>query len=115
MPPQPTATPQQRGPVYQNPVAYVPRPGTPPTGTQYRYPAGPMPPTNAMGTAGLVLGLLGLFLFFLLPLGIIFSGVGISRAGSRRLPGGSAKAGLAVSLIGSFGWIMVAVIVRSQR
>lgn len=73
-----------------------------------------MPATNGMGTAGLTLSLIGLFLPCLLPFAIIFSGVGVSRAKSDVLPDGPAKAGLAVSLIGTFGWIIVAIIIKSR-
>ncbi len=115
----PRATPAQPGPtpprpVYQNPVAYGQRPGTPPSGTRYRYPVGAVQASNGMGTAGLTLALIGLFLPCLLLFGIIFSGVGVSRARSGSLPDGPAKAGLAISLIAAFGWIIVAVIVHNR-
>ena len=82
-------------------MAYQPQP-------QQAYPA---QPSNGMGTAALVLGILGLVFSFvpvigviawpLVILGIVFGGVGISKAG--QVPGmssGTAVAGLACSLVG---------------
>ena len=115
----PRATPTPPGPTplpgYQGPVgAYGPRPGTPPSGMQYRYPATAVTRTNGMGTAGLTLSLIGLILPGVLVLGIIFSSVGISRARSGTMPAGRARAGLAVSLIAAFGWIIVGIIVKNR-
>ncbi|MBR7839295.1 hypothetical protein KDL01_38900, partial [Actinospica durhamensis] len=114
----PRATPTPPGPTplpYQGPPgAYGPRPATPPAGLPYRYPGAAAPRTNGMGTAGLTLSLCGLILPGLLVLGIIFSSVGISRARSGSLPDGRAKAGLAVSLIAAFGWIIVGIIVKNR-
>ena len=69
---------------------------------------GVAPPTNGMATASMVLGIIGLCLFWALGLGgllgllaVIFGGVGMSR--SSTLPGqylrGRAKAGLAMGII----------------
>lgn len=105
------AAQQFRGPA---PMPYTPpRPGTPPQGTGYQYyPQRPMPaPSNGMGTAGLTLGLVGLIFPCTLLFGVIFSAIGLSRASSQRLPGGSSKAGLAVSLIGIVGWIVLLIII----
>lgn len=107
-PPQPQ--PQQfRGP---GPMPYPQqRPGTPPQGTGYYAPRPMTPPNNGMGTAGLTLGLVGLIFPCTLLFGVIFSAIGLSRASSQRLPGGSSKAGLAVSLIGIVGWIVLLIII----
>jgi hypothetical protein len=112
----PAAPPIPPRPVYQNPaVGYgPPRPATPPSGTQYRYPAPAAKVGNSLGTTGLVLGVIGMVLPLLLPFGIIFSGFGLSRARSQTLPDGAAKAGLAVSLIGTFGWIIVMIIISNR-
>ncbi|TDV47957.1 hypothetical protein [Actinophytocola oryzae] len=68
-------------------------------------------PTNGLGTAALVLGILGL-VFSLIPvigviawplviLGVIFGGAGISKAGKvPGMPKGPAIAGLSCSLVG---------------
>ncbi|WP_211244364.1 serine/threonine-protein kinase [Actinospica robiniae] len=110
----PRATPTPARPIYQNPVpGYPQRPGTPPSGTQYPYAARPGA-TNGMGTAGLVLSLVGLLMPIALPFGIIFSGIGLSRAKPQRLPDGPAKAGLAVSLIAVFAWIIILIIVQNR-
>lgn len=110
----PTPTPPR--PIYQNPgPGYPQRPGTPPSGTQYRYPVNPQPgATNSMGTTGLVLGLIGLLMPLVLPFGVIFSGIGLSKAKPERLPDGPAKAGLAVSLIGLLGWVIILIIVKNR-
>ena len=118
-PPRQTPVPQQPQP-QQRPAfpqqqngSFGPRPGTPPQGTGYRYPQAPPqqqfpPQSNGMGTAGLTLGIIGLFLPCLLIFGIIFSGIGLSRANQGQ-PAGTAKAGLIVSLIGLVGWILLIV------
>lgn len=78
---------------------------------QQGHPGHYAPPTNGMGVASLVLGIVGL-LFSLIPgigviawplviLGTIFGGVGISRASSAPgMPRGLAVAGLVCSLVG---------------
>ncbi|HWG28836.1 protein kinase domain-containing protein [Actinospica sp.] len=107
VPPQP----QQRPFPPQQGGSYGPRPGTAPQGTGYRYPQAPQPQypqSNGMGTAGLTLGIIGLFLPCLLIFGIIFSGIGLSRAGQGQ-PSGTSKAGLIVSLVGLLGWILLIV------
>ncbi|GAB3452433.1 DUF4190 domain-containing protein [Actinophytocola sediminis] len=77
----------------------------------YPAPGHYVPPTNGMGVASLVLGIVGL-LFSFLPwigvlawpmviLGTIFGGVGISKAGrTPGMPKGLAIAGLVCSLVG---------------
>ena len=121
-PPRPTPAAQQQRPPQQpqpqqfrgpGPMPYAPpRPGTPPQGTGY-YPPRPMMAqgSNGMGTAGLTLGLVGLIFPCTLLFGVIFSAIGLSRSGSQRLPAGSSKAGLAVSIIGIVGWIVLLIII----
>jgi serine/threonine protein kinase len=112
------APPQQQRPYPQQqaPAAFgrPQRPGTPPQGTGYHYPQAPMMPQrvprNGMGTAGLTLGIIGLILPCLLILGVIFSGIGLSRSSARGLPAGTSKAGMTVSLIGIVGWVLLAII-----
>jgi serine/threonine protein kinase len=109
VPPQP---PQQR-PFPQQGGSFGQRPGTPPQGTGYRYPqpqapAPRYPQSNGMGTAGLTLSIVGLFLPCLLIFGVIFSGIGLSRS-SQGLPSGTSKAGLIISLVGLVGWILLIV------
>lgn len=77
----------------------------------YPVPAYYAPPTNGMGTAALVLGIVGLVFSFipiigviawpLVILGAVFGSVGIDKAG--KVPGtpkGAAIAGLTCSLVG---------------
>jgi len=111
-PPRPTPAAQPPRPAQPpfrqpGPMPYTPqRPGTPPQGTGFYAAA----PSNGMGTAGLVLGIVGLIVPCLLILGVVFSAVGISRASTQRLPNGAAKAGLAVSIIGIVGWVLLVII-----
>jgi len=90
---------------------YQPPPGPPyqpPPG--YGYPAGygyPQP-RNGMGTAGLVLGIIGLVFCWALWIGwilnalaIIFGGVGVSRANQGAATNkGAAQAGLILGIVG---------------
>jgi serine/threonine protein kinase len=118
-PPRPTAMPprpQQQQQRQQQQQQQYPRPGYPQpqrpgTGPVpgYGYPQAPV--SNGMGTAGLTLSIIGLFLPCLLIFGLIFSSIGLSRAGSQRMPSGSSKAGLWVSIIGIVGWIILVVII----
>jgi serine/threonine protein kinase len=115
-PPRPAPAPVPPQPFRQPggaPGPYGPqRPAAPPQGAGYRYPAMPMAAqTNGMGTAGLTLGLIGLIFPCLLILGVIFSSIGLSRANAQRLPSTSSKAGLAVSIIGIVGWIIMIIII----
>ena len=78
---------------------------------EYTLPPQPTAPKNGLGTAGFVLGLLGL-LFSFLPiigvvawplviLGVIFSGIGFARARAGKATNrGLAIAGLVVSVLG---------------
>ena len=121
-PPRPTPTPprqQQPQQNYRRPGSpagpgYPPRPGTGPQGPGYGYPP-PPPASNGMGTAGLTLSIIGLILPCLLVLGLIFSSIGLSRAGSQRLPSGTSKAGLWVSIIAIVGWIILVIAVGSHN
>jgi hypothetical protein len=93
------------------------RPFPPQQAGGYRYPqAQPQfqrQQTNGMGTAGLTLSIIGLFLPCLLIFGIIFSGIGLSRAGQGQ-PSGTSKAGLTISLVGLLGWILLIVFVATH-
>jgi len=114
----PMAPPQQRPFPPQQGGSYGPRPGTPPQGTGYRYPMAGQPQiqqTNGMGTAGLTLGIIGLFLPCLLIFGVIFSGIGLSRSNQGQ-PAGTSKWGLGISLVGIVGWtlLIVAAVTRSS-
>jgi serine/threonine protein kinase len=110
-PPPQRPYPQQQAPA---PFGRPQRPGTPPQGTGYRYPQTPMTPSgtgrNGMGTAGLTLGIIGLIIPCLLILGVVFSGIGLSRSSSQGLPGGTSKAGMTVSVIGIVGWVLLVII-----
>lgn len=76
------------------------------TGMSYSYAQGGKPPSNGLGTAGFVLGLLGL-VFFWIPflgislaiLGVIMSGVGISSGKKTGSGTGLAIAGLVLGLV----------------
>lgn len=109
---QPQSYPQT--PPRQTPVPPRPqqqRPPYPQPGGGYQYPQGPQPmygQSNGMGTAGLTLGIIGLFLPCLLIFGVIFSGIGLSRA-SQGQPSGTSKAGLIISLVGIVGWVLLIV------
>jgi serine/threonine protein kinase len=113
-PPRQTPMPpaqQQRPYPPQQGGSYGPRPGTPPQGTGYRYPMPGQPQiqqTNGMGTAGLTLALIGLFLPCLLIFGVIFSGIGLSRSNQGQ-PAGTSKWGLGISLVGIVGWTLLIV------
>lgn len=74
---------------------------------------GSFPVRNGMGTAALVMGILGLFLGWLFSLlAIIFGSVGIGRANRGEATNkGSATAGLWLGIIGFVGWIIVAGII----
>jgi serine/threonine protein kinase len=113
-PPRQTQMPQQQRPYPQQPAPTgFQRPGTPPQGGGYHYPQQQQRPaqnSNGMGTAGLTLGLIGLVLPCLLVLGIVFSGIGLSRSSSQGLPGGTSKAGLIVSLVGTVGWVLLIIV-----
>jgi hypothetical protein len=80
----------------------------PPPGYGYPPAGGYPPPRNGMGTAGLVLGIIGLVFcwaswvgWVLNVLAIIFGGVGIGRANHGQATNkGSAVAGLVLGLVG---------------
>jgi len=109
---QPYATPPQSTPSAQRPYQQPmqPQPPYPPAGG-YRYPQNPAASqNNGMGTAGLTLGIVGVFIPCTLIFGVIFSSIGIARSNSAGLPSGSSKAGLAVSIIGIIGWVALVII-----
>jgi hypothetical protein len=83
----------------------------PPQGRAYPAPMYYAPPTNGMGVASLVLGIVGLVFSFmpvigviawpLVILGVVFGAVGISKAAKEPgTPKGTAVAGLTCSLVG---------------
>jgi hypothetical protein len=92
---------------------YPPQPyGYPPN--PYGYPHAPPQPTNGLGVAGFVLGLLGLLFFWFPPLGIVLSllgvilgGSGMSAARRNHSSSGLAIAGLVCGLIG----LLLAIII----
>lgn len=92
-------------PPYQQPYGM---PGNPPAPSGYGYPSGYPLPRNGIGTAGLVLGIIGLVFCWLLWVGwalnilaIIFGGVGVNRAGHGTATNrSSAMAGLVLGVIG---------------
>ncbi|MFJ8007941.1 DUF4190 domain-containing protein [Streptomyces fagopyri] len=99
-------------------------PGYPgyPGGTGYGWPALPLPPSNGMGTAGLVLGIISAVVFCLWPvafvvgvLGVIFGVVGRRRVrrGEATNPG-QALAGIICGAVGvalSIGMVVVFFVV----
>ncbi len=109
---QPYGTPPQSTPSAQRPYQQPVQPQAPyPPAGGYRYPQNPTASrNNGMGTAGLTLGIVGLFIPCTLIFGVIFSSIGIARSNSGGLPSGSSKAGLAVSIIGIIGWVALVVI-----
>lgn len=110
---------QQPQPYPQTPPRQTPVPQVPPLqqrpfpqqGGGYRYPQQtPMPAqSNGMGTAGLTLGIIGLFLPCVLIFGVIFSGIGLSRSSNSGQPAGTSKAGLVISLVGILAWTLLVV------
>lgn len=107
----PPTTPGAGEAPYGNPTAggYGSAPGapygTPPYGTPYGQPGG-VPPRNGVGTAALVLGVIGLALSIVVIgvvpgiLAIIFGAIGRSRARRRMATnGGAALAGIITGLL----------------
>ncbi len=63
------------------------------------------PPSNAVGTTGLVLSVLGLFCFGILaPVGMVVSLVGLFYE-----PKGNAVAGVLVGMFATVGWVILAL------
>ena len=105
------------------PPAPAPVPTTFPAATAPPTPASPQPwaapaatsrpPQNGMGTAALVLGIIGLLIggCILGPLAIIFGAVGISKANQGVATNkGSAVSGLILGIVGFLGWGLVVLI-----
>ena len=67
-----------------------------------------LPPQNGLGTAALVLGILGMLLGCIFSaLAIIFGAIGISRANSGRATNkGAATAGLILGIVGLALWLL---------
>jgi hypothetical protein len=84
------------------------QPNQPPWQYQPPWPYPPPPPTNGMGIAGFVLGLLCVLTFptgglagLLGVLGIVFGSIGRGQSARlRRMPTGLATAGLTLGIIG---------------
>lgn len=71
------------------------------------------PPQNGMGTAALILGIIGLLIggCLLGPLAIIFGAVGISKANQGLATNkGSAVSGLILGIVGFLGWGLLVLI-----
>ena len=100
-----------QGPPPQQPMPYGPPPGYAPVG----YPAyAPPAPTNGVGVAGFVTGLVGLVLcwipflgFLLAGTGVVLSGVGISQGRKTGASTGLAIAGLVCGIIGAIPGLLV--------
>lgn len=73
-------------------------------------------PRNGLGTASLVLGIIGLLFggCILGPLAIIFGGIGISRANQGQATNkGVAIAGLVLGIVGTIFWLLLAAVTAS--
>lgn len=115
---QPAAAPPPTPPASYNtpspPAAYNPQSSAPSLGTPAQPYAAPSPgfaaaPRNGMGTAALVLGILGLVLGCILSgLAIIFGSVGIGRANRGEATNkGAATAGLILGIVGFVLWTII--------
>src|SRR4051794_26223857 len=101
------------GAAAQQPMPYGSPPGYAPVG----YPAyAPPAPTNGVGVAGFVTGLVGLVLcwipflgFLLAGTGVVLSGVGISQGRKTGASTGLAIAGLVCGIIGAIPGLLVLV------
>lgn len=129
-PPSGYETTGYQAPGYQPPAAPGHQPGYPTAYPAAGYPAAPYPaagpltygmaaaPRNGMGTAALVLGIIGVVLCWipftgwaLNILAVIFGGVGIARAKSGQATNkSSALAGLILGVIGLAVWIVIIVV-----
>ncbi|MGQ4384408.1 DUF4190 domain-containing protein [Streptomyces sp. SAS_270] len=98
-------------------------PGLPPYGHGYGWPAMPLAPSNGMGTAGLVLGILAALVFCVWPLAIVLGILGVvfgalgrrkARRGEATNPG-QALAGIICGAVGIALGIAVVVIVLVAR
>ena len=66
-----------------------------------------LPPQNGLGTAALVLGIIGMLFVCTCPLAIIFGAIGISRANSGQATNkGAATAGLILGIVGLALWFL---------
>jgi hypothetical protein len=72
-------------------------------------------PTNPIGTAGMVLALVGVLVPCALPVGLVFGLIGLNRSGDGRRPRGQAKAAVVVSAVVGAIWIIVIIAVRAHR
>ena len=109
VPPTPWTTPQTPTPwtTPQTPTASWP--ALPPAVGYGQYPS-LQRPQNGMGTAALILGILGLLLFGCIfgVLAVIFGSIGISRANAGRANNkGVAVAGLILGIVGIVAWSLI--------
>lgn len=96
------------------PPAPPPGPPAPPPPPASPQPGGSNAPQNGMGTAGLVLALLGLvgcIPFIGSILGIVFGRIGMKNAAEGRANnGGVAKAGFIIGIISLILWVVITII-----
>lgn len=118
-------------PAYGQPPAYGQAPGygypppqaaPPPYGAPYGYPGQPGPMSNGFGTASLVLGILGVVLFWFPVVGLVLAVLALVFAvlGRRKVSrhqasnGGMAIAGLVLGILGTIGSLIVTVYVLTH-
>lgn len=96
-------------PAAYNPPSMAPSPGTPAQPYASPSPGFAAAPRNGMGTAALVLGILGLVLGCILSgLAIIFGSIGIGRANRGEATNkGAATAGLILGIVGFVLWTII--------
>ncbi|MEO9138426.1 MAG: DUF4190 domain-containing protein [Jatrophihabitans sp.] len=96
--------PQEQG--YPQGQGYPSAPGY---GQYGSYPAPQQQPGNGLAIAGMVCGIIGLLIFWIVlsPLAIIFGGIGWSRANNGAKYKGQAIAGVVLGVIGIIGYIIL--------
>lgn len=79
----------------------------------YGYPVPQQQPGNGLAIAGMVCGIVGLLVFWIIlsPLAIIFGGVGWNRANNGAKYKGMAIAGVVLGIVGIVGYIIVLTLV----
>ena len=109
VPPTPWTTPQTPTPWTTPQTTTASWPALPPAVGYGQYPS-LQRPQNGMGTAALILGILGLLLFGCIfgVLAVIFGSIGISRANAGRANNkGVAVAGLILGIVGIVAWSLI--------
>lgn len=84
----------------------------------YGYPAPQQQPGNGLAIAGMVCGIIGLFILWIIlsPLAVIFGGVGWSKANNGAKHKGMAIAGVVLGVIGIVGYIiLIALVFNDSR